>query len=318
MSFPTPEGGKPVRVLEFENGNINGMLFDPTGQYLALTSSHSQAGVIDLRDDDPKPRWLDIGGTRFHMACFSPDGSQLMCAAGHGGLAVYDLKPEAPTQIFHDETYGLSCTSGIDGKVMAATSDNTGSRLRVWNWTDLSKPVIDLEHEIGRWYANPVLLPDLEQYCCVERRDVVNDTSTTRDWLALRNLETNALITDVKIGQYVTAPVAWCDSSKTLFTGQRSNFRTWRPFAEGAPTTSRRLQSAKGIIQGLAVHPNRPRVLVANNGAHIKIVDTETLEVVTQLRWKIGRIQAIAFSQDGLTAAAYSQSGKLLIWDFDQ
>jgi WD40 repeat protein len=306
-----------MRVLETIE-NVDGILFDPLGRFLVVTSGRSRIGLLDLRGDDQPPiEWLDLNSSRFHMACLSPDGSRLMCAAGHGGLLVYDLSGSKPQRIFHDETYGLSCTSRADGLVCGVTSDNTGSALRFWNWSDISKPLIHLEHDVGRWYANPVFLPDGVHYACVERRDAENDTSTTRDWLALRVQATNELLAEVKIGDYVSAPLVWCEVSQCLFTAQKSRLRFWNPFDETEKSHARRVQNSKTLIDGLAIHPQRPLLMLANNKHHVKVLDTTTRKVVHQLRWKIGRIRAVEFSSDGLVAAAFGHHGKIILWDFE-
>lgn len=306
-----------MRIIDVDHPDANGLLWDPSGRYLLITSQRSVMTLVDLAQETPRPINLPVDSTRFHMATFSPTGRYIMCAAGHGGLFVYDLQPPEPTIIFQDATYGLSCASRQDGLVIGVVSDNTGSRLRIWNWSNFEEPIVDLEHDVGRWYANPIFLEDDEHYCCVERRDVDNETSSTRDWLAMRRVDTNELITDERIGNYVTGPLVWSEPSKCLYTAQQSNLRRWKPFEPTVPSRNRRLQNSKSQINWLAVHPTRPRLLLTSGSPNIKVIDTETNMTVARLSWKIGKVKAVAFHPDGLTAAAISRTGKFILWDFD-
>lgn len=307
-----------MRLLEFDSHETNALAFDATGSRLLLTSSQGSVGVLDLTEDEPTPTWINVPRTRFHMACFSHDGHKLMIAGGHAGLLAYDLTTPKPQLIFEDPAYGLSCTSSPDGRVIGCTSDNTGSRLRCWIWDNLNDPLIDLGHEQGRWYANPLFLPDGLHFICVERRDVVDDTTSTRDWFALRDIDSNALLADVRIGTYVTGPLVWCVATQTMFAPQRSQLRGWKPFEPDMPTRATRLQNSKQQINGLAIHPTQPRLLAANNQMYIKVFDTQHWSVITQLSWKIGQTRGVAFSPDGLLAAAISDRGKLILWDFEE
>jgi WD40 repeat protein len=60
------------------------------------------------------------------------------------------------------------------------------------------------------------------------------------------------------------------------------------------------------------------RVLATtSNDATVTMWDTATWEPVRQYAWEIGRLRAVAFAPDGLTCAAGSDTGKVVLFDVD-
>lgn len=47
------------------------------------------------------------------------------------------------------------------------------------------------------------------------------------------------------------------------------------------------------------------------------IWDTATWEPARQFAWDIGRLRSVAFSPDGTLCAAGSDTGRVVVWDFD-
>lgn len=70
-------------------------------------------------------------------------------------------------------------------------------------------------------------------------------------------------------------------------------------------------------IQGLAFHPSgRFFATVANDGA-VRFWDPATLKRMNSLDWKIGKLLSVAFSSDGMLAAAGGENGQVVLWDVD-
>lgn len=68
---------------------------------------------------------------------------------------------------------------------------------------------------------------------------------------------------------------------------------------------------------GLAFHPSGGYMAATSNDATVKIYDTATWKVAKVFTWEVGRMRSIAFSPDGMLAAAGSDSGRIVVWDFD-
>ncbi len=66
---------------------------------------------------------------------------------------------------------------------------------------------------------------------------------------------------------------------------------------------------------GVAVHPDGRRVLATSNDETVREYDADTLHELRAYAWKVGRLRCVAIAPDGLTAAAGSDTGRVVIWD---
>ncbi len=68
---------------------------------------------------------------------------------------------------------------------------------------------------------------------------------------------------------------------------------------------------------GIAVHPDGRRVLATCNDETVREYDAVTLQELRAYGWKVGRLRCVAIAPDGLTAAAGSDTGKVVVWDLE-
>jgi WD40 repeat protein len=68
---------------------------------------------------------------------------------------------------------------------------------------------------------------------------------------------------------------------------------------------------------GLAFHLSGRFLAATSNDATVKLYDTSNWSLATTYTWDIGRMRSVAFSPDGLLAAAGSDTGKVVVWDVD-
>ena len=68
---------------------------------------------------------------------------------------------------------------------------------------------------------------------------------------------------------------------------------------------------------GLAFHPSGRFLAATSNDATVKLYDTATWKRGQSFDWDIGRLRSIAFSPDGMLAAAGGDRGKIVVWDVD-
>jgi WD40 repeat protein len=68
---------------------------------------------------------------------------------------------------------------------------------------------------------------------------------------------------------------------------------------------------------GLAFHPSGRYLAATSNDATVKLYDTSTWQVAHSFNWEIGRLRSVAFSPDGMLAAAGGDKGKIVVWDVD-
>jgi WD40 repeat protein len=69
---------------------------------------------------------------------------------------------------------------------------------------------------------------------------------------------------------------------------------------------------------GVTFHPSGRYLAATSNDTTVKLYNAATWEVDRVLTWNIGRLRSIAFSPDGMLAAAGSDTGKVIVWDVDE
>jgi WD40 repeat protein len=84
----------------------------------------------------------------------------------------------------------------------------------------------------------------------------------------------------------------------------------------GAQPTMFRNDNRKEFT-GLAFHPSGRYLAATSNDATVKLYDTSTWKVAQSFNWEIGRLRSVAFSPDGMLAAAGGDKGKIVVWDVD-
>jgi len=112
-----------------------------------------------------------------------------------------------------------------------------------------------------------------------------------------------------------------------LYEGQAEPDVTMRPlkFTPGHPVSDLALSPSVVIsvtqlqpdasVPPFAVLPCSRKALVRGEKSRIELRDLGTGEVLTEWRWGLPRVDALAVAGDGLTAAAASHGGHALIWD---
>jgi WD40 repeat protein len=74
-----------------------------------------------------------------------------------------------------------------------------------------------------------------------------------------------------------------------------------------------------GNFVGFAFHPAGRALAVIHGGPTlVKLYDLDTLKLRAKLNWKVGKLTCVAFSGDGLLAAAGTEDGRVVVWDVDE
>jgi WD40 repeat protein len=90
----------------------------------------------------------------------------------------------------------------------------------------------------------------------------------------------------------------------------------WLAADLGAEPARLRNDSRKEFT-GLGFHPSSRYLAATSNDATVKLYDTATWAVAEVYDWDIGRLRLVAFSPDGMLAAAGGDKGKIVVWDVD-
>ena len=84
----------------------------------------------------------------------------------------------------------------------------------------------------------------------------------------------------------------------------------------GADPTKFRNDNRKEFT-GLAFHPSGRYLAATSNDATVKLYDTAAWKLARSFDWAIGRLRSVAFSLDGMLAAAGGDKGQIVVWDVD-
>lgn len=67
----------------------------------------------------------------------------------------------------------------------------------------------------------------------------------------------------------------------------------------------------------VAYHPSGNYLAATSNDETVLIYDTTSWKLARTFTWDIGRMRSVAFSADGMLAAAGGDKGKVVVWDVD-
>jgi WD40 repeat protein len=87
----------------------------------------------------------------------------------------------------------------------------------------------------------------------------------------------------------------------------------------GSPNTPPLTRASTSRMQftDAAFSPNGRWHATTTNDTTVTMWDTATWQPARRYGWKVGRLRAVAFAPDGLTCAAGSDSGKVVLFDVD-
>jgi WD40 repeat protein len=167
-----------------------------------------------------------------------------------------------------------------------------------------------------RWlYSRPLFLPGEDRLVVFECRP--------GSWLAAEGLV--YVTRDARTGKAVTKVPAWGESiaspvqsaDRRLIAGRRrSSVDVLRTNHLGAEPVTLCNDTPKDFT-ALAFHPSGRYLAATSNDGTVKLYDTSTWAVAQALDWDIGQLRSVAFSPDGMLAAAGGDKGKIVVWDVD-
>jgi WD40 repeat protein len=270
-------GGLPENILE--QGGVAAVRFTPDGKQLLLCGP--RVIIADLPSHGATSVPLERG-TRTASCDLSPAGRFLVVAEDPRP----DLRAHGGLNAWLERRARLCCRSMAD----------PGSSL----WTvDASGRVVDV----------PMFLPKGEQFVVLEwLREVRFVTRDTR---------TGAVLSEEQVSHAAVLdnPVMSPDG-RLIACRSKSRVTVYRVESLTAEPVIFENDNPKEFT-GLAFHPSGRYLAATSNDATVKLYDTATWKVAQAFNWDIGRLRSVAFSPDGMLAAAGGDEGKIVVWDVD-
>jgi WD40 repeat protein len=127
------------------------------------------------------------------------------------------------------------------------------------------------------------------------------------------DVRTETIVSEVRSGGET---LAWSPAGN-LFAGTcTSSPSVWvSDSATGNPVRTVKLE--RKAVQDFAFSADGKWLAVVSNEEMVRVWNTQTWEERHALAWGIGKLKCIAFSPDGMRAACGSNSGTILIWDWE-
>jgi WD40 repeat protein len=134
--------------------------------------------------------------------------------------------------------------------------------------------------------------------------------------LVVRDLTTGEVRTTVKYPSHHFRSFAISPDGRRFAVMGYDTLYLWDTAIWGAP---KRVSGLNRWISAMAFHPTRPLLLAIQNlQTLVKFLDPDTGKSVAKFQWKLDEMRCVAFSPDGMLAAAGSARGKIVVWDVDE
>jgi WD40 repeat protein len=283
--------------------NTNCLAYSPDSRLLA-----SGRDLVQLWDLWQRRRVQEIRiAGNVSSVGFAPDGRLVVAAGGGAAVQLFDVETGRLVQ-HHDYSWCRAQCALVspDGKTLLCGGHAHGpagakiGRVLRWNLaTGRHRRALEGPQEDVGFTA---LSPN------GRRLAAGGDQGTAWLW----DLRTRKMLATFKCRSGWRV-VAFTPDGRTLAITAGRNIELWDP-----QTLQRRhiLRGHTGMVYALAVTPAGGLVSGGGDGA-VRLWDPATLKQLACLDWQIGRINNVAVAPDGLTAAAASNRGDIVVWDLE-
>ena len=247
-----------------------------------------------------------------HLAV-SPDGRTVF--AGSDQLTAFDLSARTGVLLGIPKWAALRFGVSPDGRRLAVAEkpdDTRTTRLTLWDTAALAAPARDLSFP-AVVHSAPVFTPEGDRFLLLEAEAVEGGWDFRR--------VTRSAATGEVVGRSDPLPddpdqMILSPDGSTVACRTRNTIRLYP--ATGGPGPGRVVANdGKQHFTGIAYHPSGRVLAATSNDMTVKLYDAATGQPTRAFAWDIGRTRSVAFSPDGLLAAAGSDTGKVVVWDVD-
>jgi WD40 repeat protein len=304
-------------VLQGAKERIEVLAFSPDSRMLVAPFSAGVQVWNNPAEGGPPTTVLDQ--PKFSSACFTPDGQKLLL--GGPQVAVHDLPTregaEVPLELSVPWAY---CDLSPDGQYLIAAqvelSRKPPGRLFSRPLSDLTSSIwsIDTNRLI---HAPPLFLAGGERFVLLEWRWEPPPVGVARVYVT-RDARTGQVLAEVVTTEDDKCYHPVMSADRRLVAGRLGIWAVVyraEDFGTGPVVVLR--NDNRREYTGLAFHPSGRFLAATSNDATVKLYDTATWTLAQAFNWDIGRLRSVAFSPDGMLAAASGDKGKIVLWDMD-
>jgi hypothetical protein len=300
---------------------VCGVSFGPGGRTLAAGGS----GGYDVWDlITPSNAFIRAHAVKYLYGCTYDPLGRWVCVSDYlGGFRL--LRPDGPPirlpgspSDHHVISFGVS-TDG--GRLVVTRGGASSNRIECWDirppasfqplWAIRDGQPVDPE---GPFFYN-----HSNEFCDAVAVSLDGRTVVTRDRgpvITVRNPDTGLAVAGFgPPAAGLGVRLALAPDEGTLFVNDRGVLERW-DLAAGKQT-ARVSVPGRSHFTGLAVHSAGRLVATVSGDGQVRLWNSATLKQVGTLKWPVGKLHSVAFSPDGILAAAGGDKGRIVVWDVD-
>jgi WD40 repeat protein len=308
------------------------MSFGPGGRTLVAGGS----GGYDVWDlVSSTHTFLPTHNTKYLYGCiYDPLGRWVYVSDYVGGFRLLPLgggqTQRLPGSAYQHHVVDFDLTA--DGRRLVVSRGGAAdNRLECWDsrpagalvpaWSLLNGKPVDPDEPYlfnqANWFSNAVALSlDGKQVATAESRPG-QGRSGYRALLVVRDGATGQLITELGPAaiSFLRGGLALAPDGRALFALGEQALERWDVAA--GRRTGQLPAPGRAYFRGLAVHPSGKLLVTVSGDGQARYWTADALSPAGALKWPVGKLHAVAFSPDGMLAAAGGDKGQVVVWDVD-
>jgi WD40 repeat protein len=288
-----------MKLLQVSGNKVHSVAFSPDSTRLAI-SEETQMGLWDWQTAQQLQIVSKLDGYTVYRFChFSLDGEWIIASSrDHSCLAIYVKNPKIVKVINTPYRVLEGFVDGTTNQLNAIACDFTFSYPLFFLGERNPKPRIFFELRTSPLYV---------QYSPMMNRLMLIHSSPGLD--EFYEYEIHSATPN---GDETSRRSVWDRVVDWLYEPTKDD-----ELPKVSPSVRSPLKKFPTLNGPVTISPDGKKFLIGTPFGLVKLWDREKDRIVVQWNWSIGKVHSLAFSYDGLMAAAGGSKGRLVIWDLE-
>jgi WD40 repeat protein len=290
---------KLVRSLTGHDYQVVDVAFSPDGKSLASCGWDRTIKLWDRASGRELRTFGGQPGQQPNALRFSPDGSRLVIAGQDCSIRLWDLTTGRVLLSLQGHADEVRCLdySPANGLLASGSGDGT---LKVWYPTPLYQLSIKYRGGVGPSRLRPLSFS--------ADGETILSASTDRKWSATTGESCNDRVLNESFrSKRLSSP----DGTKSVaVSGNRIEIRE-----RATGNVVRQFEVPHGGIANWVFSPNGSRIVTVGGTLEALVWDTQTGELLFELKGHSGRVKDVAYSPDGRRIATAGSDRTVKLWD---